>query len=85
MLPENVTHACIRVPASLFGESVLILAFRNASGCFEVSEEIFEADAGALIRTVRLEHEEALRARASSKVVIHGCGIDAVLLVAFDR
>jgi len=51
----------------------------------EVGEEIFESGAGALRGAVCIEHAKALRARAGSEVVIHGCSVDAILLVDFDR
>ena len=73
--------------SSVLGEAVLVLALRNTHQMLdvEVGEELFESGTGALRGAVCIEHAKALRARASSEVVIHGCSVDAILFVAFDR
>ena len=73
--------------SSVLGEAILVLTFWDAHQMLdvEVGEELFESGAGALRGAVCIEHAKALRARASSEVVIHSRSVDAILLVTFDR
>ena len=74
---------CLTLSCALYLVPVLVLALRDAHEMQDVefSEEMFEACTGALTYTVGVKDAEVLHARASSKVVIHDCGIDAILLV----
>ena len=65
--------------SSVLGEAILVLTFWDAHQMLhiEVGEELFESGAGALRGAVCIEHAKALRARAGSEVVIHGCSVDA--------